>query len=49
MRLERHAQGTTHVLTDAQIHLLEKHSYEFRLRHVDASKPGELLNQDTFY
>lgn len=49
MRLEQHAQGTTHVLTDAQVRLLEKHSCEFRLRHVEASKPGELLNQDTFY
>lgn len=24
-------------------------SYEFRMRHVEVSAPGELLNQDTFY
>jgi transposase InsO family protein len=37
------------VLTEAQIRLLERHSSEFRSRHVEASRPGELLNQDTFY
>ena len=25
------------------------HSVDFRCRHVEASRPGELLNQDTFY
>lgn len=49
MRLEQHAQGDTLVLSDAQIRLLERHSVEFRCRHVEASWPGELLNQDTFY
>jgi len=29
--------------------LLERHSVDFRCRHVEASRPGELLNQDTFY
>ena len=29
--------------------LLERHSSDFRCRHVEASRPGELLNQDTFY
>ena len=29
--------------------LLERHSVDFRLRHVESSRPGELLNQDTFY
>ena len=28
---------------------LERHSCESRMRHVDVSAPGELLNQDTFY
>jgi transposase InsO family protein len=37
------------VLTENQIRLLERHSVEFRCRHVEASRPGELLNQDTFY
>jgi transposase InsO family protein len=49
MRLERHAQGDTVVLSEAQIQLLERHSVDFRGRHVEASRPGELLNQDTFY
>jgi transposase InsO family protein len=49
MRLEQHAQGDTIVLSENQIRLLERHSVEFRCRHVEASRPGELLNQDTFY
>ena len=36
-------------LSDEQIRLLERHSCEFRMRHVEVSAPGELLNQDTFY
>ena len=49
LRLEQQAQKTTHVLSDEQIRLLERHSPEFRMRHVETSAPGELLNQDTFY
>jgi len=49
MRLERHARENTFVLSEAQIRLLERHSSDFRSRHVEASRPGELLNQDTFY
>ncbi|MFO6421784.1 helix-turn-helix domain-containing protein, partial [Hylemonella sp. W303a] len=50
MRLEMTArEQTTYVLTEAQIRLLERHSPEFRTRHVESSAPGELLNQDTFY
>lgn len=49
MRLEQHAQGDTVVLSETQLRLLERHSVEFRCRHVEASRPGELLNQDTFY
>lgn len=45
MRLEHHAQGDTIVLSENQIRLLERHSVEFRCRHVEASRPGELLNQ----
>ncbi len=37
------------MLTEEQIRLLERHSPEFRMRHVETSAPGELLNQDTFY
>ncbi|MCP1727349.1 transposase InsO family protein [Natronospira proteinivora] len=49
LRLEQKAQETTHVLSDEQIRLLDRHSPEFRMRHVETSAPGEFLNQDTFY
>lgn len=50
MRLEQHSQAdTTYLLSEPQIRLLERHSVDFRCRHVEASRPGELLNQDTFY
>jgi transposase InsO family protein len=49
LRLERSASDTTFVLTDDQVRLLERHSVDFRCRHVEASRPGELLNQDTFF
>ena len=49
MRLEVHAHDDTLVLSDAQVRLLEHHASEFRMRHVEANAPGELLNQDTFY
>src|SRR5215813_149036 len=32
-----------------QSRLLERHSVEFRCCHVEATRPGELLNQDTFF
>jgi transposase InsO family protein len=47
--LERKAREQTFQLSEAQIRLLERHSSEFRTRHVEASRPGELLNQDTFF
>jgi transposase InsO family protein len=49
LRLEREAQQQTFVLSERQIALLERHSADFRCRHVESSRPGELLNQDTFY
>jgi transposase InsO family protein len=49
MRLEQHVQADTYVLSETQIRLLERHSVDFRCRHVEASRPGELLNQDTFH
>ena len=49
LRLEEVAQQTTYLLSAEQIRLLERHSTDFRCRHVEASRPGELLNQDTFY
>jgi transposase InsO family protein len=49
LRLEQTAQDDTVVLSGTQIRLLERHSVDFRCRHVEATRPGELLNQDTFY
>lgn len=50
LRLEQAvAQDTTLVLAEEQVRLLERHSVDFRCRHVEARQPGELLNQDTFY
>jgi transposase InsO family protein len=49
LRLERSVQETTFVLSEEQIRLLERHSTDFRCRHIEASRPGELLNQDTFH
>jgi Integrase core domain. len=49
LRLEQASRDATLVLTEEQIHLLERHSVDFRCRHVESSRPGELLNQDTFY
>ena len=49
LRLETVSQGETIVLTEEQMQLLERHSVDFRCRHIEASRPGELLNQDTFY
>lgn len=49
LRLEAEAQEQIFVLSDGQIPQLERHSHECRMRHVETSAPGELLNQDTFY
>jgi transposase InsO family protein len=49
LRLEASVQHETLVLTEEQMRLLERHSVDYRLRHVESSRPGELLNQDTFY
>ncbi len=49
LRLEQHAQEETFVLSEEQVELLERHSVDFRCRHVESTEPGELLNQDTFY
>jgi len=49
LRLEQTARETTFVLSEEQIRILERHSTDFCCRHVESSRPGELLNQDTFY
>jgi len=47
LRLETVARDTAMVLTEQQVQLLEGYSAEFRCRHVESSRPGGLLNQDT--
>ena len=49
LRLEKQARGETLLLSEEQIRLLERHSCDFRMRHIEVNAPGELLNQDTFY
>jgi transposase InsO family protein len=49
LRLENTSQDSTYILSEEQIQLLERHSVDFRCRHVESTRPGELLNQDTFY
>jgi transposase InsO family protein len=49
LRLEQHAQEQAFVVSEKQLALLERHSVDFRCRHIESSRPGELLNQDTFY
>jgi hypothetical protein len=49
LRLKKQTHDDSFILSDAQIALLERHSVDFRCRHVESSRPGELLNQDTFF
>lgn len=49
MRLEQHAQGDTVELCEHPIRLLERHSVDFRCRHVEASRPREWFNKNTSY
>ncbi len=43
------SSDTTYVLSDEQMHLLERAGSDVIPRHVESSASGELLNQDTFY
>lgn len=49
LRLEEQAAEEAIELTAQQIALIEKANPCFRERHVESSRPGELLCQDTFY
>lgn len=49
LRLERHVAEAGVALSEEQVAFLEKQNPQFRERHVEASRPGELLCQDTFY
>lgn len=49
LRLEAQAAQEAIELTAEQIALIEKANPAFRERHVESSRPGELLCQDTFF
>lgn len=49
LALEKRVAEKPIELSAEQIVFIEKQNPQFRERHVESSKPGELLNQDTFY
>lgn len=49
LKLEEKALRDGIKLTPAQVAAIEKANPCFRERHVESSRPGELLSQDTFY
>ena len=49
LALEREKTGQPIELTAEQVAFIEKQNPQYRERHVESSKPGELLNQDTFF
>jgi transposase InsO family protein len=49
LRLEEETAEKKINLTAEQIAFIEKQNPCFRERHVESSRPGELLNQDTFF
>jgi len=49
LKLEEQAAREALELTAEQVALIEKNNPCFRERHVESSRPGELLSQDTFY
>lgn len=49
LKLEEKHAGEAIELTGEQVAFLEKQNPQFRERHVESSRPGELLCQDLFY
>ena len=49
LKLEERAAQQHIDLTPAQVALIEKANPAFRERHVESTRPGALLSQDTFY
>lgn len=49
LRLEQHAAAEGFELTAEQVVFLEKENPQWKERHVESSRPGELLSQDTFF
>lgn len=48
LRLEAHHRNQKVKLSESQVRLLERFSPEFRERHIEVSKTGELVAMDTF-
>jgi len=48
LAMEKRQAGKPIELTAEQVAFIEKQNPQFKERHVESSKPGELLNQDTF-
>ena len=49
LRLEKEIATQAITLSDEQVRLIEKTNPAFRERHIESSRPGELLSQDTSY
>ncbi|GIV58051.1 MAG: IS481 family transposase [Rhodothermaceae bacterium] len=49
LRLEEKSASEGIELSVEQLRFLEKQNPQWRERHVESSRPGELLSQDTFY
>jgi len=49
LKLEEETAERKVELTAEQVSFIEKQNPCFRERHVESSRPGELLNQDTFF
>ena len=49
LALERHAAAAGMELSGEQLRFLERQNPVWRERHVESSRPGELLCQDTFF
>lgn len=49
LRLEQQTAEQAIELSGEQVAFIEKQNPCFRERHVESSRPGELLNQDTFF
>jgi len=49
LKLEEQVSQKAIKLTAEQVEQIEKYNPCFRERHIESSRPGELLSQDTFY
>lgn len=49
LKLEEQVQEKAIELTPEQVMLIEKSNPCYRERHIESSRPGEVLTQDTFY